>query len=309
MSSDDQEREIALGLDLGGTNIRAAIVTRAGAIIARRHAPTPRDGIHLALPEVLVEALADCARPLLDAHPDARGAGLGSGGQFNPRTGVMRGVHTRHPAFVDYPLGDELAARLGAPVYVDSDVKMAALGELTVGAGRGYKNLICVAVGTGVGGALVVDGKLFHGASGLAGHVGQVPSAESGVDIESLTGGEALARIAADCGIIPPGGAAQDLFALAAAGSAGAQAVIEEAGVRMGRVLAGLALVFEPEACLVGGSIGVQPRYLKAVNRGFTDSLLPNWRHLRAQAMALGPDAGQIGAAQRVFIELGKNRE
>lgn len=294
--------DYALGLDLGGTNIRAARVDRAGRIVARARVATPYDGDRLAPPDAWVAALAECARPILAEGP-VIGAGLASGGQWDPATGTLRGIHTGDPAFINYPLAARLSAALDLPVWADNDVKMAALAELHLGAGRGRRHLLCCAVGTGIGGALIVDGKLFHGAGGLAGHIGQVPQFETGAHIEDAAGGVFIGRRAVAAGIIPPGADTAALFAAARAGDGRAAALIAEAGAMLGRALAGLAHVFEPEALLLGGSVGVQPEYLAAVNAGLAGALLPNWAHLRAEAMALGPDAGLIGAAWRVLSQ------
>lgn len=292
--------DYALGLDLGGTNIRAAIVTRSGQIIARQRLDTPYMDGHMALPAALVEAMDRCARPLLDAYPVA-GVGAGCGGQFDPHSGIMRGIHTGHPGFVDYPFGAALAERFGLPAWIDNDVKMAALGELLTGAGRDYRHWIGVAVGTGIGGALVLDGKLWHGAGGLAGHLGQTPDPASGQYIEAIAGGVPLGRRAVAAGLLPEGAPTRALFAQARAGDTAAGAFIAEAGRALGRVLAGLAHAIEPEAILLGGTVGLQAEMLAAVQAGLIETLMPNWQHIPLVPMALGPDAAQIGAGLRVF--------
>jgi glucokinase len=282
--------DLALGLDLGGTNIRAAIVDREGQILARDRRATPYEDGRLAPPERWVEALVTCARPLLVGRAVC-GVGLASGGQWDPVSGVLRGIHTGDPAFIDYPLAAELSDRLGLPVWADNDVKMAALGELRLGAGQGYRHLICCAIGTGIGGAIIIDGALFHGATGLAGHIGQVPQFETGMHIEDAAGGVFIGRLAEAAGVI----------AQIRHGDPRAAAFIKAAGFQLGMVLAGLVHVFEPEAVLLGGTVGTQPEYLVAVNAGMGEALLPNWSHIRALPMALGPDAGLIGATVRAF--------
>lgn len=294
--------DFALGIDVGGTNIRAAIVNRAGQIIARYAMPTPvmSDG-QLGLPDDIVEVITQCAQPLLIAY-DVIGAGMGCGGQFNPETGLWRGINTGHPAFADYPLKEKLEASLGIAISIDSDVKTAAYGELHAGAGRGFRQLICVGIGTGIGGALIIDGRVFNGATGLAGHLGQMPiGADDDAVIEELAGGASLARIAIQAGVVETGQTTADLFALARSGHNDARDIINRAGRRLGRVLAGLSHTLEPEAILVGGSVGIQPEYLEAINQGMQAHLMVNWQHIRATPMMLGADAGQIGAGLRAF--------
>lgn len=299
-----QQSVKALGIDLGGTNIRAAIVDASGTILARRRIATPDEAGALAPPAQLVAAMRDCAAPLLVEYPDCVALGVGSGGQFNTATGMMRGINTGDPRFVDYPIGTELQAALGLPVCIDNDVKMAAYAELKLGAGRGLQHLICVAVGTGIGGALIVNGDLFQGASGLAGHLGQIPDAQSGTEIEALAGGVPLGRIAQAQGVLSTHETTEVLFAKARAGDAAAAQVIEHAGQALGRVLVGLAHALEPQRILLGGSVGIQPQYLAAINRVLEAQLMPAWRSIRALPMQLGTEAGQIGAGLRAIEEL-----
>ena len=295
--------KLAIGIDLGGTNIRAAIVTREGHILAQEHRPTPASAGRLAPPAELVQAMADCAAPLLQ-QVDAIGVGVGSGGQFNPHTGVMLGVHTDDPAFVNVPMASMLQEKLALPVFIDNDVKAAALAELRCGAGRGFRHMICIAVGTFIGGAVVIDGRVVHGSKGLAGHVGQLLDYETGLFIEDVAGGIALSQQAIASGLLPSGQTTIDLFALAADGHAEASAFIQAAGYRLGTALAGLCHTLEPEAILVGGSVGLQPLYLDAINIGLSTHLMANWRSIQAVPMQLGTEAGQIGAALRAYEEL-----
>jgi len=187
-------------------------------------------------------------------------------------------------------------------------MKAAAFAELKCGAGRGYRDIICAAVGTFIGGALILDGRLVHGSSGLAGHLGQVMDFKTGTYIEDVAGGVPLGRRAVEAGIIMPGATTQDLFQQARYGDGAAKQFIHEAGKSLGYALAGLAHFIQPEVILIGGSVGIQPEYLEAINGGLAEKLMLNWQSIRAIPMQLGTNAGQIGAGLRVFDEL-KNEE
>jgi glucokinase len=293
---------VAIGVDLGGTNIRAAVVTPAGVITARHRIATPLRDAQLAPPAALVAAIVDCVRPLLNT-PGIAGIGVGSGGQFNPETGMMLGINTDHPDFVNQPIAAMLSERLSSPVYVDNDVKAAAFAELKCGAGRGFRHIICAAVGTFVGGALILDGRVVNGANGLAGHLGQLIDYQTGMYLEDLAGGVPLSRRAIAAGLLQPGQTTEDLFARARAGHAGSQQAIHDAGRALGYALAGVAHFVQPDVILIGGSVGLQPEYLAAINTALQEKLLTNWRSIRAIPMQLGTDAGQIGAGLRVFEE------
>lgn len=296
--------KLTVGVDLGGTNIRAAIVTADGKILAQRQTQTPAQNGHLALPAVLVEAISACIQPLFD-NDNIIGIGMGCGGQFNPQTGVMLGINTDHPAFVNVPFATMLQEKLSYPVYVDNDVKAAALAELRCGAGRGYQHIICVAVGTFIGGALVIDGRVVNGASGLAGHLGQIIDFQTGTYIEDIAGGVPLGKRAILQGILNPDQTTEDLFNEARDGSVEAQQFIASTGRSLGFALAGLAHFIQPEVILVGGSVGIQSEYLDAINSGLAEKLMSNWQSIRAIPMQLGTNAGQIGAGLRVFDEMG----
>ena len=295
--------KLAVGVDLGGTNIRAGIITPDGDILAREHIPTPQQDGHLALPTTLIDAIAACVRPLLD-RDNIIGVGIGSGGQFDPQTGVLHGINTQHPAFVNVSFGEPLRKKLGLPVFIDNDVRAAALAELKIGAGRGYQHVICVGVGTGIGGALIIDSKLVYGVSGLAGHIGQIVDLQTGTTIENIAGGVPLGKRAAEQGIISGEQTTEDLFIKARSGNNDAATFIASAARQLGYALAGLAHVVQPEVILMGGSVGLQPEYLAAVNVGLNNVLMEKWQTIRALPMQLGGDAGQIGGGLRVFDEL-----
>lgn len=291
----------AIGIDVGGTNIRAAVITPDGATLASRHAPTPHNAHgDFPAPHELTAAIVACAQPLFNDFP-ILGVGVGCGGQFDPREGTFKGINTQDPAYVGYPLAGKLAEAFCTPVYVDNDVKAAAYGEARHGAGAAYAHLLCVAVGTGIGGALILDGRLYHGASGLAGHVGQLTHPDTGEHIERVAGGVWMSRSAARAGILPMGGTTEQLFAQMRAGDPLAEAFITESALAFGRALAGLVHVLAPQALLVGGSVGIQPEYLAALNAGLSAARLPAWGDVRALPMQLGEAAGRIGAAMFVY--------
>lgn len=285
-----------IGVDLGGTNVRAGVVSPQGEIGARQRIATPNEDGMFGPPERLIEAIAACVAPLLAASPDCKAIGVGSGGQFNPATGHCLGTNMRDPRFVGFPMAEHLRDRLGLKVFIDNDVKMAAFGEMRKGGGQAFTDWLFVAVGTGVGGAVVLDGKLFHGRSGLAGHLGLFPDPHSGAHIESIAGGVPLGNAAREKGIIGPDETTEDLFGRARRGDLRAAECIRGAGECLGRVLAGLVHTFDPECIVAGGSVGIQPEYLAAINAALEATLMPAWRSVRAVPAQLGTDAGLIGA-------------
>ena len=192
-----------LALDLGATQIRAAVVQADGSRLTRVATETPSE----LGPAAVIDA---CAAALLSARdgapPEVResimGIGISSPGPVDPRAGLVVEPPNLGPGFRDVPLADDMEAALGLPTFLDRDTNVAALGEAAYGAGRGQYDFIYVTVSTGVGGSIVTDGRLFHGPDGMAGELGHVPVELDGPicgcggrgHLEAVASGTALAR-------------------------------------------------------------------------------------------------------------------
>ena len=157
--------DLTLAVDIGGTKMAAAAVDRSGAFTWRAAAPTPVTDE----PEVLWRAVSDLVTA---SPPGASACGVGCGGPM--RSGGELVSPLNIPAWRDFPLRARLASLTGLPVYVDNDAKALALGEGWLGAARGCANFIAMVVSTGVGGGIVLDGRLLDGSDGNAGHIGHV---------------------------------------------------------------------------------------------------------------------------------------
>jgi glucokinase len=158
--------ETALAVDIGGTKMAVARVDAAGHLTDRRMAPTPGDGPPEAMWARLVELVTAVRRG------DEAVVGAGCGGPMEPDGATVSPLNI--PAWTGFPLRGRLAELTGLPVHVDNDAKALALGEGWVGAARGARHFMAMVVSTGVGGGLVLDGRLLDGAGGNAGHVGHV---------------------------------------------------------------------------------------------------------------------------------------
>ncbi|MBV8691378.1 MAG: ROK family protein, partial [Actinobacteria bacterium] len=159
---------LALALDVGGTKLAAAVVGSDGRVLARAVCPTPPDGDA----ETLFAAVRGVLGEVSGAASEATVCGVGCGG---PMTGGGARVSPLNIAgWRDFPLRDRLREATGLPVFVDNDAKALALGEGWVGAGRDERNFIAMVVSTGVGGGIVLDGRLLDGDDGNAGHIGHV---------------------------------------------------------------------------------------------------------------------------------------
>ncbi|WP_091653751.1 ROK family protein [Micromonospora pallida] len=287
-----------VGIDIGGTKTAAALVGPDGVVLGRCQAPTPaRSG-----PAVVLDTAARLARELLDGA-GAGPVGVGTAGTVDPATGTVRYATDSLPGWSGTRVADELRERLNRPVRVVNDVNAAALGESWVGGGRGRPHLLLVAVGTGLGGAMIQSGRLLTGARGAAGEVGHlpVPGAERlrcGCGrvghLEGIASGTGLsAAYALQTGLEIAGRAVAQR---AAAGEPAALAVVDRAATALGRALAGLVTVLDPQAVVVAG--GAADTLIPGARAALTAELPAAWADVPLLPAGLGADAVVVGAAR-----------
>ncbi|UJP11675.1 ROK family protein [Microbacterium sp. KUDC0406] len=242
------------GIDIGGTKIAALIVDERGTVLARGSAPAPaREG---------GAAMADAAAALVtglaaEAGVSLRAAGVGAAGVVDHATGTIRAASEMFVDWVGFPLGDELSDRLGVPVRIENDVNAFLLGEA---AGRADRDVLGVMLGTGVGGALIVDGDLRHGPHGAAGEIGHTPGysdlrctcGQTG-HLETLASGTSIgARYGERTGdVLNSSGVAER----ARAGDADAIAVFRDAGRALALACASAATLLDIPLAIVGGGV------------------------------------------------------
>lgn len=279
-----------LGVDVGGTSIRVGLATDRG-LARRAAAPTPDA---LAAFFTTVDRLAKEVG--LDGAAD--GVGLGLPGVVSPDGG--RWV-PNVPYLATPELAGRLEERLGGPVTLGNDAQLALLGETREGAAAGRNSALLLSVGTGIGGALLLAGRIVRGAHGSAGAMGWVVTdtadpgdPERGV-LERLAAGPALDRLAGS--LDPP----RDSYALvesAQAGDDAAMAAVASVGRQLGAAIAGVGSVVDPEIIVVAGGLAaafdlLEPPMAAAVERWGS----PQLRGVPVVAAALGADAGLVGAA------------
>ncbi|MCW3814068.1 ROK family protein [Micromonospora sp. DR5-3] len=287
-----------VGVDIGGTKTVAALVGPGGEVLERREVPTPaRCG-----PEAVLDAAAGLAADLLGAAGPGP-VGVGTAGTVDPTTGSIRYATDSLPGWAGTPVAEALAARLGRQVRVTNDVNAAALGECWAGAGRDQAHVLLVAVGTGLGGAIVRNGRVESGARGAAGAVAHLPA--PGADrlrcgcgryghLEAIASGTGLAAAyAIETGERLTGRAVADR---AAAGDGAARQVVDRAGRVLGAALAGLVALLDPAAVLVAG--GAAGALLPAASLAYPAELPAGWADVPLLPAALGADAVVVGAAR-----------
>jgi predicted NBD/HSP70 family sugar kinase len=277
-----------LGVDVGGSSVRVVAQDEDGTRSAVRTEPVPR-----AYDDFLA-LVADLTRDVVPGPLAAVGCGL-------PGT-----AHGQTAAFVPAlpwiegrPVGADLAAALGAPVSLALDGHLTLLAEAREGAARGRRSAVLVAVGTGIGGALMVDGRIWRGRDGSAGSWGWLPAAGAVADVdhggfEQVASGSALTALAAAA---EPPTTAQALVGAARAGDEAACGVVREYAQRLGRGIAALASLLDPEIVLVGGGLSAAMDVLQPhVDDAVRQHASPDGRSVPVRATALGPHAGVVGA-------------
>src|SRR6266704_653365 len=165
--------DFSIGVDLGGTNLRIAAISTEGQLLEKITL-----GVKVALGhDHVIGEMCDAIHRLTEQYRGSGrfvGAGIGVPGIIDMETGMMR-KSANLPGWADYPVRDEIERRLGARVFLENDANVAALGEKWLGAARDVDNMAMVTLGTGIGGGIVLNGKIWHGMNGMSGEFGHVP--------------------------------------------------------------------------------------------------------------------------------------
>jgi len=301
----------ALAVDLGGTELRAALVAESGAFLARDAEPTlARSG-----PAAVIGQIVRLLRGLEDRAEGCTilGVGIGAPGPLDPERGVVLRAPTLDH-WHEVPLVALLEARLGRQVRLENDANAAALGEWLFGAGQGTRHMVFVTVSTGIGGGVIAGGKLLHGRRGMAGEIGHMAITEREVACpcgsvgcwEALAAGPALARHAnaavaqGAATSLPRDGrvTARDVFAAAASGDGLARHLLDQEARWLGIGFANLLHLYSPERIIVGGGVSAGLAALRpGIEREMHRRAMGAYRDVPVLPAALGADAGLAGAA------------
>jgi glucokinase len=322
MSCEFKERNKAMryiiGVDLGGTQLRAALADEQGRLLDELRMRTLVDEGPAAVIDQIV-ACVERVRAALPVGGTLIGVGVGAPGPLDPYEGVMLDPPTL-PGWDALPLRAILAERTGLPVELGNDANAAALGEWLYGAGRGCRNLAYVTVSTGIGGGIITDGRLLLGYRGAAAEVGnQIIEAGSRAFWEDLASGTGLALAAADAMIDDPASilhgiatpesvTAADVAHASDAGDALAHSLMEREGDLIGIGLVNLLHMYAPELILVGGSVVLHNPWLldraRAVIRARAFAL---YHGVPVELAPLADRAGLLGAVA-LFLHMREGR-
>jgi glucokinase len=299
--------EYSIGVDLGGTNLRAAAVDEKGVMLDKIAGSTHLKAGRDAVIADLVNSI-EILRGRLGEHSLA-GVGVGVPGFILIDKGVIVGSNNL-PEFDHYPVRDEIERRLGAKVILENDANAAALGEKWMGAGREVDDLVLLTLGTGIGGGIIIGGRVLHGSVGMAGELGHMTVAPNGNPcgcgntgcVEKHASATAISAMARLIGL-GHDLTSEDVYRLAVGGDEKAKAIFKAMGEALGVTLANLINIFNfPLFLLSGGPLPAWDFFAPAMlaevgRRSFTYRNSPT----RIEQATLGYEAGLYGAAYLPF--------
>lgn len=306
-------KKLAIGIDMGGTNIRLAIIAEDGDVISsKRYKTSAREG-----KDAVIARLSSATSDLIAegrSHGTVVGIGIGVPGLIE--NGVVR-YSPNLPGWNDVPLQSLLEDALALPVVLENDANAVTYGEMSVGAGKGFDSLICITLGTGVGGGLILDGKIWRGAFGMAGEVGHMVVEPEGVQcscgnrgcLEAYASATGIVRMAREA--VNRGDAfweidnltTETLEGAAREGDKAAIRLFLDAGRYLGIGITSLLHILNPEAVIIGGGVAkawdlFSPSMTGEIKKRCFREIVARTKVIPA---SLGDNAGILGAARLAF--------
>lgn len=315
---ENSPNDLVCAVDLGGTNLRAATVDADGRIHNRARIATPDPNDADRIVTAIASAVEQCHAAANSRNSSIRAISIVVPGSVHAETGVIVNAPNL-PAIVNFPLGSALSAKLQQPVMLENDANAAALGEFWQGAGRGSQTIICLTLGTGVGGGIILDGKLWRGIDGTGGEIGHMsvePSSSvkcncgnfgclevyaSATAIVRMTrealGGDSTSALQAD------GLTAQKVAQAAQGDDQLAREVFRQMGRYLGVAAASLINILNPEAIVIGGGVSAAfDLFAAQVSEEISSRAFPvPGKRCRIVKAGCGDDAGLLGAARLAF--------
>ena len=311
-------KEILAGIDIGGTTIKLAFLTEQGEIITKWEIPTNKADAGKGIFADIKKAVTDKLEELEIPYESLKSVGVGAPGPVDQEKGLLGGA-VNIGWGDNFPLRDLVEEALGVPAVIENDANVAALGEMWKGAGSGAKNLICVTLGTGVGGGVIVGGDIIHGANGAAGEIGHITSVPQGGYmcncgksgcLETVASATGIVRSAKDNLAVYEGDSvlkeklyangdlsAKDIFDAAKAGDDLAKETVAELADHLGIALADIVGIFNPERIVIGGGVSKAGDFLiSELEQAFTRYVFKPSASTNIVLAQLGNDAGIVGA-------------
>lgn len=306
-------KEYCFGIDVGGTTVKLGLFNQNGDILDKWEIPTrTQDNGKNILPDV-AETLEKKLQEKNIQKDEVIGAGIGVPGPVDDNGVVHRAVNLGWDVF---NISEVLGSLTGLPVRAGNDANVAALGEMWKGGGQGYKSIVMVTLGTGVGGGVIINGKILSGCSGAGGEIGHIHIVDDEEESCGCGNHGCLEQYASATGIVRLANrrlqsctedtvlkgkevSAKSVFDAVKAGDAVAIQIAEEFGLYLGKGLAAVASVVNPEAFVIGGGVSKAGEILFSfVEKNYKKYVFHGSRDAKFELATLGNDAGICGAAK-----------
>ncbi len=304
-------KNYAIGIDIGGTNIPASIIDENGTVIHTIDKKTMAEGGPDAVINRIVESITDLLKYFDGNIKDAKiiGVGLGAPGALDHQKGLVI-ASPNLPKWKNVPLVEKIKQQVKMPIFIDNDANCAAIGEHWIGAASGTRNSILITLGTGVGGGIIINNKIYRGSHGTAGELGHITIIANGnkcacgnfgcleayasASATALRGKELLKR--SDL-------TAYDIYKQAEQGDALSRDILIESGTYLGIGIATFANIFDPDMIIIGGGFAGAEKYLipAAIKEAYKRSFKSIMDNVKITTAKLGNHAGIIGAAKLAF--------
>lgn len=302
MSKQTLQKKVAIGMDIGGTDIKSAVVNEKGVLLHRFSIPTQSHKSSEIILKNILKSFAKQKKWAQEQNFHIVGVGLGIPGIVSLQGVVHRSPH--FPAWVDYPVQKELAEKIAFPIVVDNDANMAALGEGWKGAGQKSKNFVMLTLGTGIGGGIVIDQKIFKGDSGFAGEIGHLVLHKDGY--ACTCGGQGCLELYASASGLEKVSPfeAKKLYKMALQGNKKAKKILDCLGENLGAGIASVVNILDIEQVLIGGGLSAAWKVMiSGIRRGVQKHIYPSTAaRIRVLKAKLGNQAGVVGAAKAAFL-------
>lgn len=307
----------AVGVDIGGTTVKIGIFTVAGELLKKWEIPTRKDeGGRYILSDVAASIDDKLCENAIDKK-DVAGIGMGVPGPVKQDGTVLKCVNLGWGVF---NVEDELSKQIGLPVKAGNDANMAALGEMWQGGGKGYENIVMVTLGTGVGGGIILNGKMLAGVNGAGGEIGHIQVNDDETETCGCGKKGCLEQYTSATGIVRQAKitlnntdkpsklrnvqyiSAKEIFDAAKEGDELANDLVEAHGECLGRALAQIAATVDPEAFVIGGGVSKAGKILiDTTSRYFEKYAFHACRGTKFELATLGNDAGIYGGAKLIL--------
>ena len=304
------------GVDLGGTTVKLGLFDVEGTVLDKWEIPTRKEdsGKHI-LPDIAEAILAKMSEKSIEKS-QVQGVGIGVPGPVDDKGVIIKAVNL---GWDTMNINEELGKLLGLPVQAGNDANVAALGEMWKGGGQGYENLVLVTLGTGVGGGIIINGKILTGSTGAGGEIGHMHLVDGEEEacgcgkhgcLEQYTSATGIVRLANRAlakntrpTVLKQGEVtAKDVFDAVKTGDAVAIEIAEQFGYYLGKGLANIAAVTNPQAFVIGGGVSKAGTVLfDYINKYFQQYVFLGCKNVDFKLATLGNDAGIYGAAKLVI--------